>query len=77
MQQIENLSLTNTDNTTNDLTEEEFAELTQEDFYSKLALSIAPEIYGLEDVKKALLLVLVGGTDKKKGDIKIRGKFVY
>lgn len=49
----------------------------QEDFYSKLACSLAPEIYGLEDVKKALLLLLVGGTDKKKGDIKIRGKDAY
>lgn len=45
----------------------------QDDFYNKLACSLAPEIYGLEDVKKALLLLLVGGTDKKKGDIKIRG----
>lgn len=70
---IENLSLTQDESTLNDLTEEEMNELTSEDFYSKLASSIAPEIYGLEDVKKALLLLLVGGTDKKKGDIKIRG----
>ena len=48
--------------------------MANDDFYTKLASSIAPEIYGLEDVKKALLLLLVGGTDKKKGDIKIRGK---
>lgn len=45
----------------------------EDDFYSKLAQSIAPEIYGLEDVKKALLLLLVGGTDNQKDDIKIRG----
>ena len=32
--------------------------------YSKLARSIAPEIYGLEDVKKALLLLLVAGVTK-------------
>lgn len=47
----------------------------EDDFYGKLARSIAPEIYGLEDVKKALLLLLVGGTDKHKDDIKIRGLF--
>ena len=28
------------------------------DIYPKLARSIAPEIYGLEDVKKALLLLM-------------------
>lgn len=49
----------------------------EDDFYGKLAGSIAPEIYGLEDVKKALLLLLVGGTDKHREDIKIRGKFFY
>ncbi|KAG9082268.1 Mcm2-7 hexameric complex component [Ceratobasidium sp. 370] len=42
--------------------------------YSKLAASIAPEIYGHEDVKKALLLLLVGGVTKNVGDgMKIRG----
>ncbi|CAE6477748.1 unnamed protein product [Rhizoctonia solani] len=42
--------------------------------YSKLAASIAPEIYGHEDVKKALLLLLVGGVTKNMGDgMKIRG----
>ncbi|TFK54605.1 MCM-domain-containing protein [Heliocybe sulcata] len=42
--------------------------------YSKLASSIAPEIYGHEDVKKALLLLLVGGVTKTMGDgMKIRG----
>ncbi|KAJ3329158.1 Mcm2-7 hexameric complex component [Blyttiomyces sp. JEL0837] len=44
------------------------------DLYSHLAKSIAPEIYGHEDVKKALLLLLVGGTSKQTGDgMKIRG----
>ena len=38
--------------------------LAEDDFYNKLAQSIAPEIYGHEDVKKALLLLLVGGVDK-------------
>ncbi|KAF8077758.1 MCM2/3/5 family-domain-containing protein [Lyophyllum atratum] len=42
--------------------------------YNKLAQSIAPEIYGHEDVKKALLLLLVGGVTKVTGDgMKIRG----
>ncbi|XP_011302401.1 DNA replication licensing factor Mcm7 [Fopius arisanus] len=66
-------NLVTIDDTSKQLTQEELEGLTGDDFYSKLATSIAPEIYGLEDVKKALLLLLVGGTDKKKGDIKIRG----
>lgn len=42
--------------------------------YNKLAQSIAPEIYGHVDVKKALLLLLVGGVTKNMGDgMKIRG----
>lgn len=42
--------------------------------YPQLAASIAPEIYGHEDVKKALLLLLVGGVTKDvKDGIKIRG----
>ncbi|KAI5117477.1 hypothetical protein M0805_007181 [Coniferiporia weirii] len=42
--------------------------------YHKLAQSIAPEIYGHDDVKKALLLLLVGGVTKNMGDgMKIRG----
>ena len=46
---------------------------TEDDFYEKLASSIAPEIYGHEDVKKALLLLLVGGVDKTPQGMKIRG----
>ncbi|XP_012288091.1 DNA replication licensing factor Mcm7 [Orussus abietinus] len=61
------------DESSNEITDEEIAQLTDDDLYTKLACSIAPEIYGLEDVKKALLLLLVGGTDKKHDDIKIRG----
>ncbi|KIH48235.1 hypothetical protein ANCDUO_21698, partial [Ancylostoma duodenale] len=38
-----------------------------------LAYSIAPEIYGLTDVKKSLLLALVGGVDRNASGMKIRG----
>lgn len=48
---------------------------TEEDFYEKLAASIAPEIYGHEDVKKALLLLLVGGVDQSPRGMKIRGEW--
>ncbi|KCV70927.1 minichromosome maintenance protein 7 (cell division control protein 47) [Fonticula alba] len=42
--------------------------------YSRLARSIAPEIYGMENVKKALLLMLVGGVTRQLHDgIRIRG----
>ena len=42
--------------------------------YEYLARSIAPEIYGHMDVKKALLLLLIGGVTKEMGDgMRIRG----
>lgn len=42
--------------------------------YERLAKSIAPEIFGHEDVKKSLLLLLVGGaTNKTKDGMKTRG----
>ena len=42
--------------------------------YEYLSRSIAPEIYGHLDVKKALLLLLIGGVTKEMGDgMKIRG----
>ncbi|AET37423.1 DNA replication licensing factor MCM7 Ecym_1173 [Eremothecium cymbalariae DBVPG len=48
--------------------------VSQGDVYNRLAKSIAPEIYGNLDVKKALLLLLVGGVEKQVGDgMKIRG----
>ena len=55
--------------------EEEIMKLKQDPtLYHKLAQSIAPEIYGHDDVKKALLLLLVGGVTKSMGDgMKIRG----
>lgn len=44
------------------------------DPYALLASSIAPEIFGMEDVKKALLLQLVGGVTQKQADgMKTRG----
>ena len=44
------------------------------DIYERLARSIAPEIFGHEDVKKALLLLLVGGVTRSMPDgVKIRG----
>ena len=46
----------------------------EDDIYTRLARSIAPEIWGHDDVKKALLLVLVGGVTKHMGDgMKLRG----
>ncbi|XP_003737980.1 DNA replication licensing factor mcm7 [Galendromus occidentalis] len=57
-----------------DLTEEELQAIQEEDFFEKLAGSIAPEIFGHVDVKKALLLQLVGGVDKRPADgMHIRG----
>ncbi|KAG7193585.1 DNA replication licensing factor MCM7 [Scheffersomyces spartinae] len=44
------------------------------ELYDLLAKSIAPEIYGHLDIKKILLLLLVGGVTKEVGDgMKIRG----
>jgi len=37
---------------------------------------LAPEIYGHEDVKKALLLLLVGGVDRAPAGMKIRGRSI-
>ncbi|RXN22210.1 DNA replication licensing factor MCM7 [Labeo rohita] len=58
---------------TEELSDEELRQITEEDFYEKLAGSIAPEIYGHEDVKKALLLLLVGGVEQAPRGMKIRG----
>ncbi|KAK4337264.1 hypothetical protein RND71_043262 [Anisodus tanguticus] len=57
------------------LTQEEADHLlmSEDNIYSKLASSIAPEIYGHEDLKKALLLLLVGGIDRSPNGMKIRG----
>ncbi|CAL8262560.1 unnamed protein product [Lota lota] len=58
---------------TSDLTEEEMRDISADGFYEKLSGSIAPEIYGHEDVKKALLLLLVGGVQQAPKGMKIRG----
>lgn len=58
---------------TQELSEEELRQITEDDFYEKLAASIAPEIYGHEDVKKVLLLLLVGGVNQSPKGMKIRG----
>merc|ERR1719295_602664 len=56
-----------------EITDEEIRQLDEEDFYEKLSASIAPEIFGHEDIKKALLLLLVGGVDRNPAGMKIRG----
>ncbi|KAH9609126.1 hypothetical protein KSS87_004492 [Heliosperma pusillum] len=55
--------------------EEEITRLSEDgDIYNKLARSLAPEIFGHEDVKKALLLLLVGAPSRKlKDGMQIRG----
>jgi len=44
-----------------------------EDFLNRLSRSIAPEIFGHDSLKKALLLLLVGGVDKSPNGMRIRG----
>ncbi|KAL7080231.1 hypothetical protein ACQ4LE_000488 [Meloidogyne hapla] len=56
-----------------ELTEEEIQLVSHDNFYDHLAYSIAPEIYGLTDVKKSLLLSLVGGVNKNASGMRIRG----
>ncbi len=46
----------------------------EKDIYETLAASISPEIYGQRDIKKAMLLVLVGGVTRTMRDgMRIRG----
>ncbi|KAL0845799.1 hypothetical protein Bca101_019045 [Brassica carinata] len=55
--------------------EEQITRLAEDgDIYNKLSRSLAPEIYGHEDIKKALLLLLVGAPHRQlKDGMKIRG----
>lgn len=44
------------------------------DFYTKLARSLCPMVYGNEEIKKGILLMLFGGINKTTSEgIKIRG----
>lgn len=58
-----------------DMTDEEFIRMIENENINinRLASSIAPEIYGHLDLKKALLLLLVGGVDQNSAGMKIRG----
>ena len=47
-----------------------------DDFCEKLSTAIAPEIFGVEDDEKALLLLLVGGVDQSPDGMKIRGNII-
>jgi DNA replication licensing factor MCM7 len=54
--------------------EEKINKVADNDPYNLISRSIAPEIFGMEDVKKALLLQLVGGVTQRQGDgMKTRG----
>jgi DNA replication licensing factor MCM7 len=53
-------------------TPDEIKLLSCEDIYTQLAASILPELTGMLDIKKSLILLLVGGVDKNI-DITMRG----
>ncbi|KAL6121787.1 hypothetical protein NUSPORA_01236 [Nucleospora cyclopteri] len=61
----------------NSFTEEEenfFRKLSKENIYERISRSIAPGIFGKDDVKKALACMLFGGTSKRTRDnINLRG----
>ena len=46
----------------------------EEELFTKISQSICPEIFGMEQVKEALLLLMIGGDTKEMKDgMKIRG----
>ena len=47
---------------------------TDKELFERMANSICPEIFGMEDVKQALLLLMIGGVTKEMKDgMRIRG----
>jgi DNA replication licensing factor MCM7 len=51
------------------------ASMSEEELFRRMADSICPEIFGMEDVKQALLLLMIGGVSKHMKDgMKIRGQ---
>tara|TARA_R110002020_G_scaffold114772_1_gene264069 strand:- start:501 stop:2474 length:1974 start_codon:yes stop_codon:yes gene_type:complete len=74
---IDTISETDLDNhCETSLTEEEIKTIENlvktDDFFTKLCNSFAPQIYGYEDIKKSILLQLVGGVGGlKRGDINV------
>mmetsp|Transcript_15264 Transcript_15264/g.62328 ORF Transcript_15264/g.62328 Transcript_15264/m.62328 type:complete len:220 (+) Transcript_15264:976-1635(+) len=55
--------------------QEQLVRITEDpNLYGRMAESIAPEIFGMEDVKRALLLLLVGAPERTLPDgMKLRG----
>ena len=41
-----------------EITEAEIKQIAEEDFYNKLAASIAPEIYGHDDIKEGFVAIV-------------------
>lgn len=71
------ISITNKmeDDVDDEMDDEQFRKyiLSENITINRLANSIAPEIYGHLDLKKALLLMLVGGVEQNSNGMKIRG----
>jgi DNA replication licensing factor MCM7 len=49
-------------------------EESEQSLFHRISTSICPEIFGMEDIKQALLLLMIGGVTKDMKDgMKIRG----
>lgn len=49
--------------------------MSEQELFKRMADSICPEIFGMEEVKQALLLLMIGGVTKQMKDgMKIRGQ---